>query len=314
MKNVILTTILLMASTATFNSNAVEVTACSEADCVEYFKQYKIYAKRGYADAMTTLGDLYANGHGTDKNVKKALKQYRRAAKYGSVEAQYKAASLYLLEEDYYDIKSAIKYLKMAARNKAAEASLILSIIYFNEKHYEQDLGEVDKWLSMAYKLKPAIAIEFTVQVVASNLYSPTALPLLAKALERTPLAQVHSKLARQQTNKTDAVMADSRDHNSPQHGATSMTIKANSSSSATAPRRAARVSPPAPDGEMEVISVTSRLHDLFQAQLDHLNNTYPEQHAVTTGTKIAGRTCEETFKCAEMDKLVFEEIVGKMN
>ena len=96
--------LVLFTSLYSFCSAAIEIPSCDTSECSDYFMQYKKYARVGYADAMATLGDLYYNGHGTDKNVKKALKRYKMSAKYGSVYGQYKTAMIYLTHETHKDI------------------------------------------------------------------------------------------------------------------------------------------------------------------------------------------------------------------
>ena len=60
-----------------FSNLAIEIPACDTSECKSHFKEYKKYSKAGYADAMATLGDFYLKGHGTDKNLKKALNHYQ---------------------------------------------------------------------------------------------------------------------------------------------------------------------------------------------------------------------------------------------
>ena len=69
MKTITKLAAILFFSTIGTNSFAATATisACQEEVCKDYFKQYKKYARLGYADAMVTLAELYYYGHGTEK-------------------------------------------------------------------------------------------------------------------------------------------------------------------------------------------------------------------------------------------------------
>jgi len=139
--------------------NAAEIKACKTEQCVEYFKQYKKYANSGYADALSTLGEFYFHGYGTDVDLDLALKNYRRGAKYGSFNAQYKAGLMYLEVEEYKDIDDGISYLKKAARNKHAVSAYLLGMLYSNGQYIKANYDEADEWLTKAYETRNAIVV-----------------------------------------------------------------------------------------------------------------------------------------------------------
>ncbi len=274
--------ILMLVSLISFsllNSNTsfagtAKIGPCAEAVCVDYFKKYKKYARLGYTDAMFTLGEMYYFGHGTDKNVKKALKQYKNAAKYGSVKGQYKAGILFLNEKEVKDIDDAVKYLKKAARNNYVNASLVLGMIYFSKEHLEQDFAEADKWLAKAYEKGHKNVPEFIEHMKATKGYNTADFPDLMKAIAENPIAVVKkptsppaSQVAQQSSSKSD----------------------------------------------IEVITVYGTLPDLFDAQLLSLKGAYPEKYAKATGSNIVGNSCQKSIACGMTFDGDFERLVGNV-
>ena len=167
------------------------IEACQEDICKDYFKQYKKYARLGYADAMVTLADLYYFGHGTKVNLKKALKQYKSSAKYGSVKGQFKTAMIYLNNEEYKDVDEGIKYLKKAARNGHDTAALLLGVIYFQSDYYEQDLEESDKWLALAHSKNNKKVPAFIKHIKSTNTFNANNFPDLTAAIAENPIETV---------------------------------------------------------------------------------------------------------------------------
>ena len=80
---------LISVSLFSLNVFAAEIKPCNTSECASYFKEYKKFAKSGYADAMSTLSELYRQGYGTEKNMKQAVRFLKLGAKYGSVSAQF---------------------------------------------------------------------------------------------------------------------------------------------------------------------------------------------------------------------------------
>ena len=258
--------LLLCSSLFAVQSSAAVIGACQDEECVRYFKEYKKYAKAGYADAMATLADLYYYGHGTEANLNKALKQYRKAAKYGSPKGQYRAAMLYLNDKNVRDLGKGVKYLKQAARSHNLDAAFLLGMIYFKPNYYERDLEEADKWLTRAYEgghMKISGFIDF---MKASEGFSAGDFPELWAAIERDPSQLEAAK---------NAALAEA--------------AQAARNPELTQQQRE----------QIEVITVTSDLHDLFEAQLAGLKNTYPDKGGVNTGSMLIGRNCKKTFSCA---------------
>ncbi|ASJ95547.1 tetratricopeptide repeat protein [Shewanella marisflavi] len=166
------------------SSYASGLSECDSAECKEYFKAYTILTKRGHSDAMATLGELYYAGHGTKKNPKKALKWFRRAAKFGNTTAQYKAAVMYLQDTDYQDVDKAISLLERSLKVDFSPSALILGKIYLNDNLVKQDLAEADKWLSKAYELNNVSAKNLANKLKNSEQEKNLALPKLYALVE----------------------------------------------------------------------------------------------------------------------------------
>jgi len=251
-----------------FNSFSVAIPACDTNECKADFKQYKKYSKAGYADAMATLGDLYFNGHGTDKSLKKALKSYKSAAKYGSIKGTHRAAMIYLNNEEYKDVPNGIKYLKKAARNKSSEAAFLLGMIYYKKDFHVRNFGQSDKWITKAYQAKHKKTAALIRSIEKSNELNTDNYPELLEVLSEEPLPE--------QKVKTEQTLTASTQQKTIKH-----------------PK----------DKNIEIITVTSDLHEMFAYEISSLKNTYPQKGAVSTGTKILGRSCEKMLACGAMDK-----------
>ncbi|WP_394388102.1 tetratricopeptide repeat protein [Shewanella woodyi] len=173
----ILLAALTQFSTQTFASTSLE--PCNTAECQEYFKAYKILTKRGHSEAMATLGELYYTGYGTDKDIKQALKWFRRAAKFGIVTAQYKAGVMYLQETDYKDVDKGIGYLKKASKIEFSPASFILGKVYLGDTFGVKNNKKADYWLSHAYELNNYQAKNFARKLFVSKSRDTFQMPRL---------------------------------------------------------------------------------------------------------------------------------------
>jgi hypothetical protein len=270
--------ILLSTILYSFNSFSVAIPACDTNECKKDFKQYKKYSKAGYADAMATLGDLYFNGHGTDKSLKKALKSYKSAAKYGSIKGTHRTAMIYLNNKEYKDVPKGIKYLTKAARNKSSEAAFLLGMIYYKKDFHVRDFGKSDKWITKAYQAKHKQTAFLIRSIEKSNKLNADNYPKLLEALSEEPLP----------------VKAVSNDQ------------------TLTASTQQKTIKFPK-DNNIEVITITSDLHEMFAYEISTLKNTYPQKGAVSTGTKISGRSCEEMLSCGSIDKGQFGILVNNI-
>lgn len=157
---------------------ATELKPCMEIKCTELFKEFKIQAKRRHSSAYSALGEFYQVGYGTEKNIKLALKNFKKAGKFGNVHANFKAASIYMTEKDYYNPELAVKYFKKAARDGHSFAGTLASMLYIGSDLGEPDYSEADKWLSKALVQNNPMAV-----YVAKGLKDQNKLTHLPKSL-----------------------------------------------------------------------------------------------------------------------------------
>ena len=165
-------------------SYASGLPECDTAECQEYFKAYTILTKRGHSDAMATLGELYYSGYGTKKDPEKALKWFRRAAKFGNTTAQYKAGIMYLQQTDYQDIDKGISLLKRSTKVDFSPSTFVLGKIYLGNELVQQDLAQADQWLAKAYQLNNQEAQKFAKQLKESELGKTLELPKLYSLID----------------------------------------------------------------------------------------------------------------------------------
>jgi hypothetical protein len=278
------TLVLISMVAALFSNNTFSATAtigpCQKSSCVEYFQKYKKYARIGYADAMVTLAEMYYYGHGTEINKKKALKQFKNAAKYGSVKGQHKTAMMYLNNEEFKDIGKGIKYLKKAARNNSTGSSFLLGIMYFDKDFYEQDFEEADKWLSKAYLGGFKQMLPYIELMKKSDNFNKANVPELISAIKTAPMTIAtvpQTKATSTQTNS--GIVTKTSEQNTEQN----------------------------PKNNLEVITVYSNLNEILDSQLLSFRYSLPEKGAQSTGSRVIGKTCAQTMSCAPTSQADFE-------
>lgn len=273
--------LLLVTVLYTGIASAAQVTQCSEPSCVDYFKQYKKYAKAGHADAMATLAELYLKGYGTDRNLTKALKTYRRAAKYNSVIAAAKVGMLYLTEAEIYNKDKGITYLKKAARKKHGDSAYVLGVIYSNDDFGYLDFNEADKWLNVAYQAKNKKVRRYIEYLITQRNYSANNFPKISSIVTQlnSPTKQVNNKIqyASTMSNAEPGIQW--------------------------------------PEDEMEVITVTPpTLVEIMDDELFSFRNKFPDKFAGATGTNIIGKTCAETIACYTTSKKNFKDMLNSLD
>ncbi|MCT8988057.1 tetratricopeptide repeat protein [Shewanella phaeophyticola] len=150
-----------IAQSTNFKAASTPLAQCDSAECHNRFLQYKRYAKKGYSDAMSVLAEFYYVGYGTKPNTSRALKWYRKAAKFDSPQAQYKAGIIYLSEGEYQDIDKGLDYLEQAEKSNIAQASHLLGLIYWEGELVPQDLNKVSSHLTIAYEKQYSDTTDF---------------------------------------------------------------------------------------------------------------------------------------------------------
>ncbi|ASJ98451.1 tetratricopeptide repeat protein [Shewanella marisflavi] len=129
-----------------------QLESCERGECIDHFKEYKTLARYGHSDAMYTLAEMYRLGHGTQVDMERSTKWYRRAAKLGNPFAQYKAAILYLQDGENRDIDKAMRYLRDANRGDLNEAAHLLGMLYIEGELVEKDKEKAKAYLIKAYE------------------------------------------------------------------------------------------------------------------------------------------------------------------
>ena len=274
--NLLLTLILTLFSLTSYSA---EMSQCNTEECRQYFKKYKNYARIGYADAMSALGEFYYHGYGTDKNLEKALKQFRLATKYGSYAAPVKVALLRLTEPSLRDTNEAVKYLKKAARKKHPDANFLLGMIYYSKNFGEYDTELSDKYLTSAFKLDHKLINKFIEYMESENKLTPGNYPKLT--------AQIGS---RKNKDKMKTV-----------------SFKKNFKNNYVAPKNSLT-------DDTEVIDVQGpTLTGIFDQQFDIFDSLIPEKNS-GSGTHIIGGTGDDMIICKTVNKDDFKRMIDYMN
>ncbi|GAA0783119.1 MULTISPECIES: tetratricopeptide repeat protein [Pseudomonadati] len=252
----------LLVSFFTFTptqSEASQLSECNTSDCVEYFKAYRILTKRGHSSAMAMLGELYYSGYGTDKDLDMALKWYRRAGKYGVLDAKYKAGVMYLQDTHLKDIDEGIDYLIYASKLGHSQSSLLLGKLYLGGGIVEQNVKLADEYLSLAYEERNQAAIQY-----AETLY-------YHETTKSLPLDSLYAHVAQDIAQLEPQRVEDEQ----------------------------TKVAVNFPEGEMETIDVINdSFEDMFRSHIAQLNNMIPDT-AKGTGSNIAGQTCGRMWGCS---------------
>lgn len=248
-----------------FPVKAVVLESCMEEKCIVYFNKWKVMASAKRVLAMSTLAEFYYLGYGTEKDLKKSIKYFRRASRYQFSYAQYRAGLFYLLEEGFIDYQEGIKYLKKAARNGHIESAFLLGVIFGTGSLGIKDVGESDKWLAKALTAQHAFA-----QKYANHLYN---------------IGEVNDG---HYIKVNDFIRELNIGEAENEEG-----ILAENSTEIQWPN----------DTEIEVISVSApSLYEAFDYELNELKTAAPATN-IATGTHIQGRTCSDIFSCEFVSK-----------
>ncbi|WJG11024.1 tetratricopeptide repeat protein [Aliiglaciecola sp. LCG003] len=266
-----LTKILILVIFTTFAplSVAFDFEPCSEDHCVRTFKDFKKYAKKGHPSAMEALGNFYVTGYGTDKDPGKALRMYKKAAKWDQASAQYKVGLMYISGMADDDASKGINYLKKAASNKVYDAAYILGVIYLEGDIEPKDYEQAREWLELASENKVSKASYLLGKMYETALFGedqkPNAIPLYNKAAYKIEAARDRLKALNQPL-------------------------------------------PPGSDENIERIVVNPQdIQVFFNDQLEILANTPAPK--VGTGSRISGQTCEKMMSCGTIGSIETQQL-----
>jgi TPR repeat protein len=118
----------------------------------EELSELRALSEKGDAEAQEKLGSLYAEGYSVDKNVREAVKWWKKAAAQGNPEAEYELGIAHheglggLAKSD----KKALEWFRKAAEHGEPRAELNVGIAYYNGIGVEKDVTEAMKWFQLA--------------------------------------------------------------------------------------------------------------------------------------------------------------------
>lgn len=264
--------------TATSFASQTSLTECSEAECVDYFNQYKKYAEKGYADALAGVGQMYYHGYGTEKNVEKAIKSLNSASIYGSGSASFNLGKIYLTDSKLFNLDSAIRYLRFGSNRKHVQATILLALVYLDPVFGRIDHEESDKWLARAYKLSPRLTSKYLVNVYNSNIFNEDKFERIPEVIENNEYVEVIEQ---------------------PKGTGQKPKIKFNW--------------PTNDDNDMEVITVSApSLEVVMDEEIVRLsNNPRPEKFRTCGASRIRGRPCNNNPFVYEADPKIFKDMTG---
>jgi len=272
---------IILSITFTFTASSATISSCKDDECINYFNKFKVLSRKGHTDAMVMLGEFYYNGYGTDKDIKKALRQYRIAARYGSVRGQAKAGLLYLTLPGFKDNDEGIKYLKQAARNRHSHSAYLLGVIYDSKEFGYYDVSESDKWLAKAYKYGHLKAMTLISLISNSENFSSHQYPRLSAIIEELASENDIS------IQETKILLSDKKYQERDSDN------KINS-----------------PKNELEVITVLApSLPEVLNMTVASLKGHYPEKYNRGTGSRIIGQTCAKQAFCYTVGKEAYRQM-----
>lgn len=108
-------------------------------------------AQEGNAEAQNLLGICYYEGYGTEKDLKKAVEWYRKAAEQGNAESQYHLGYCYANGEGVEENQAkAAEWYKKAAEKGIANAQCNLAYRYIEGNGVPKDLNQAQSWYRKA--------------------------------------------------------------------------------------------------------------------------------------------------------------------
>ena len=123
----------------------------SQKDIRKGLECYKKAAEKGSLEAQLALGDCYRQGTEVEKDEQEAFRWYWQAAGQGNVDAQFWLGYAYDhgrgVEQDY---KEAMKWYQKAAAQGNASAQNNIGVLYYNGNGVKQDYEEALKWYRKA--------------------------------------------------------------------------------------------------------------------------------------------------------------------
>lgn len=117
----------------------------------ESIEQLKVKAEQGDSVAQSSLGVIYANGEGVDRDLKAAIKWWQLAAEQGDAGAQYNLGVVNSNGEGVIqNYKEAIKWYLLAAKQGNSIAQYNLGFMYSDEHGVAKDYKTAHMWFNIA--------------------------------------------------------------------------------------------------------------------------------------------------------------------
>lgn len=142
-----------MQSAIAAGDNAYETARSSfeVGDPSEAAKWLEMAVEQGHQAAKLPLAAMYRDGHGVDKDYKRALSLFTSAAEYGYPSAQFSLGVMYRLgegvERNYVE---ALKWYRMAAKQGDAESQNSLGVMNESGRGTDRDIIRAYMWYEIA--------------------------------------------------------------------------------------------------------------------------------------------------------------------
>lgn len=127
------------------------LSASKKGDYSKSYKEFKVLADQGDANAQFNLGWIYLNGHGVPQDYTEAVNWFRKAADQGVPDAQFCLGFLYYNGQKVpQDFKKAAMWYRKAADQGDATAQFCLGAIYMLGQGLPQDNIKAHMWFNLA--------------------------------------------------------------------------------------------------------------------------------------------------------------------
>ncbi len=125
--------------------------AYARGDYATAIREWRLFAKQGYAKAQNNLGFMYRSGKGVPQGYAEAMNWYRKAARQGYATAQNNLGFIYRNGEGVpKDYAEAVRWYRKAAEQGNAGAQNNLGTMYRNGLGVPQDYVQAHMWLNLA--------------------------------------------------------------------------------------------------------------------------------------------------------------------
>ncbi|WP_414828969.1 tetratricopeptide repeat protein [Alteromonas sp. H39] len=267
MRTLILFGLLIISTVA--KADTLQFGKCDSDDCQKLFGMYQKYA-RTHSDAAVLLGDMYLNGYGTQTDKNKALKYFKRGARWGSLHGRYKAGLMMLNSGDPDDKENGLKYLLDAANRGHKHATYFAGEMLSNPEFGIVDLQRADPYLAKSVEAQYHAINQPLMRLREKGNLTATTLPETMAAIGKV--------------NQSDTVSAN---------------VKSTVRTAPASDKAFEVVTVNGPD-----------LKKLLLFGLQEFQDSPNDINSASTGTRIRGRTCSEVANCKSVDLEEFQRYI----